>query len=565
MTPPDASSGDSVAMAGSAAEMPVSNDRADAAPAPNAVGPPAEMASPAEAARRADAPAGRLMLLAPRGPLLVDLRATIGDRSATAGADEVLAKARQAAGAKQDENPRWSDLVASPKFEWGLWGNAPLLDQKARDEAARQFDRNRDGLVQTRELAAFLAQDAMLGGLIRLQSIAGQGEDLQSTPTFAWCDVDHDGRLSAEEQAGAEQRLLSRDTQGDDLVTSAEMVTPGEAEQAPRGPPDFEPDLALNVGQIDGRQLYELLAEMYDEGGGLDASALSLSAGRFALLDANQNGRLDTAEMAGFQTIPADLTLRGGFAIASMANRLPTLDLEVLPDQSMPPVTRRPGRLDVELNEFGLDVQTLGGNALARNLNAPFAAADADKSTFLEGDEQLRLLEALEMELGKVDRDGDRKISLEECLAATNRFTSYTTLVSSVQVARSTDPLFANLDADRDGRLTIRELRASGKQLSQLDRDGDGMVTPDEVPSRLSLTWSLGAVPRFDQAPRMLDPATAPRSDLPGWMQAMDRNGDGELSPREFLGTRAQFQRLDVNGDGLVSADEARAAASAGP
>jgi Ca2+-binding EF-hand superfamily protein len=248
-----------------------------------------------------------------------------------------------------------------------------------------------------------------------------------------------------------------------------------------------------------------------------------------------------------------------------MANRLPTLDLEVLPDQSMPPVARRPGRLDVELNEFGLDVQTLGGNVLARNLNAPFAAADADKSNFLEGDEQLRLLEALEMELGKVDRDGDRKISLEECLAATNRFTSYTTLVSSVQVARSTDPLFANLDADHDGRLTIRELRASGKQLSQLDRDGDGMVTPDEVPSRLSLTWSLGAVPRFDQAPRMLNPATAPRSDLPGWMQAMDRNGDGELSPREFLGTRAQFQRLDVDGDGLVSADEARAAASAGP
>lgn len=558
MTPAAASSGDSVAMAGSAAAMPVSNERADAAPAPNAVEPPAEVVSPAEAA-------GRLMLLAPRGPLLVDLRVTVGGRSATAVADEVLAKARQAAGAKQEEDPRWSDLVASPKFEWGLWGNAPLIDQKARDEAARQFDRNRDGLVQVRELAAFLAQDAMLGGLIRLQSIAGQGEDLQSTPTFAWCDVDHDGRLSAEELAGAEQRLLSRDTQGDDLVTSAEMVSPGEAEQAPRGRPDFEPDLALNVGQIAGRQLYELLAEMYDEGNGLDASALSLSAPRFALLDANQNGRLDTSEMAGFQTIPADLTLRGGFAIANMANRLPTLDLEVLPGQSMPPVARRPGRLDVELNEFGLDVQTLGGNALARNLNAPFAAADADKSTFLEGDEQLRLLEALEMELGKVDRDVDRKISLEECLAATNRFTSYAALVSSVQLARSADPLFANLDADRDGRLTIRELRASGKRLIQLDRDGDGTVTPDEVPSRLSLTWSLGAVPRFDQAPGMLNPATAPRSDLPGWMQAMDRNSDGELSPREFLGTRAQFQRLDVDGDGLVSADEARAAASAGP
>ena len=40
----------------------------------------------------------------------------------------------------------------------------------------------------------------------------------------------------------------------------------------------------------------------------------------------------------------------------------------------------------------------------------------------------------------------------------------------------------------------------------------------------------------------------------------MDRNRDGDLSPREFLGPRDAFLRLDADGDGLIDAREATAA-----
>jgi hypothetical protein len=40
----------------------------------------------------------------------------------------------------------------------------------------------------------------------------------------------------------------------------------------------------------------------------------------------------------------------------------------------------------------------------------------------------------------------------------------------------------------------------------------------------------------------------------------MDRNLDGDLSWREFLGTRAQFDGLDQNQDGLMTLEEAEAA-----
>jgi len=38
--------------------------------------------------------------------------------------------------------------------------------------------------------------------------------------------------------------------------------------------------------------------------------------------------------------------------------------------------------------------------------------------------------------------------------------------------------------------------------------------------------------------------------DGPAWFAKMDRNRDGDLSPREFIGPREVFRRLDVDGDG---------------
>ena len=43
----------------------------------------------------------------------------------------------------------------------------------------------------------------------------------------------------------------------------------------------------------------------------------------------------------------------------------------------------------------------------------------------------------------------------------------------------------------------------------------------------------------------------------PAWFQKMDRNGDGYVSHREFLGPLENLRLLDRDGDGLLSPDEA--------
>ena len=45
----------------------------------------------------------------------------------------------------------------------------------------------------------------------------------------------------------------------------------------------------------------------------------------------------------------------------------------------------------------------------------------------------------------------------------------------------------------------------------------------------------------------------------PAWFTKMDRNGDGDVSRGEFLGSKDDFDKLDANKDGLIGLDEAQA------
>ena len=50
---------------------------------------------------------------------------------------------------------------------------------------------------------------------------------------------------------------------------------------------------------------------------------------------------------------------------------------------------------------------------------------------------------------------------------------------------------------------------------------------------------------------------TAVTARGPLWFRKMDRNGDGDVSLREFLGTKEQFDRIDIDHDGMISVEEA--------
>lgn len=88
---------------------------------------------------------------------------------------------------------------------------------------------------------------------------------------------------------------------------------------------------------------------------------------------------------------------------------------------------------------------------------------------------------------------------------------------------------FERLDTDKDGKLTAEEAKAgSARMLERADRNGDGVVTPDE-------------------APRMFE--------------RVDADGDGKVTADELGAISAsRVMRADANGDGAVTREEADAA-----
>src|SRR5207247_3380300 len=95
-------------------------------------------------------------------------------------------------------------------------------------------------------------------------------------------------------------------------------------------------------------------------------------------------------------------------------------------------------------------------------------------------------------------------------------------------------------------------------------RDGAGCLSLNEIPRRHQLGAqrggaggdSLSGVVAFTTMGFMSAPKPE-RKEGPLWFRKMDRNRDGDVSRREFLGTEEQFRRIDADGDGLISVDEA--------
>jgi Ca2+-binding EF-hand superfamily protein len=106
------------------------------------------------------------------------------------------------------------------------------------------------------------------------------------------------------------------------------------------------------------------------------------------------------------------------------------------------------------------------------------------------------------------------------------------------QVTDWTAQGFNNLDHNRDGRITRNEWHYDLETYRRVDRDNNNSISRAEF---------LGGVEVAD------DPA--------GQFQFLDRNDSGRVELSEWHGTRAAFNRLDRNRDGVLTRAEMRGTA----
>ena len=250
--------------------------------------------------------------------------------------------------------------------------------------------------------------------------------------------------------------------------------------------------------------------------------------------DTNRDGVLDASELTNLPKSPdrVSLTLRLG-------NRPNETS-----DTSLSPAEPKGMRL-VSYTVASSLIDDFG--AARKSASERFAAANANGDGHVDATEVKNAGYApLRDHFAFADRNGDQRLAKtewERYLALRERLvTTQTTILDHGR------GLWEALDGDSDGGLSVRELRGTWSRLAALGCLSDGTLDAKKLPQSIRMIASRGH-------PQSL--LRMPVRSGPEWFLAMDRNRNGDVSRREFIGTDDAFSKLDADHDGLISNTEA--------
>jgi len=449
----------------------------------------------------------------------------------------------------------------------------------------------KDGKVSIDELADALRP---ILGPFRLQ--VGRQAIGRTDALFDQLDRDKDGELTRPELAAIAGSLRPLDLDDDEMISALELepfdspaftATVDESSERRARFTALPPVVELVAGESSLRPA-RLLLKKYDKGkddvpgrpdGKLSPAEFAIDPDVFASADSNGDDALDADELRKLLVrAPIDLTLEVTLSPEASDHRGA---VRVEAGGALPKGTevRRLADGDVEfaIGQVRLDIHVEDGNTAAleahRILQQRFKAADANKDGYLDGKEQTAINAPQSPLAGLsavIDRDGDGKLYLKELIEFADRQQQAARSRLVVTTSDQGRAIFGILDLDRDRRLGAREVMRTVDRVMSWDGDGDGRVTPDEIPYHFQVTIARSGLPGLtgegvvNPGPRsMVASRDAVPAAGPDWFQKMDRNHDGDVSRREFLGPRDQFDRLDRDKDGLIDPDEARAAVAA--
>jgi Ca2+-binding EF-hand superfamily protein len=490
-------------------------------------------ADPPKVSTRADSL--DLLLIGSEKPSRLELRVDIDGKSVPAVWDETFAKLfafcdRNGDGALDKvEAARLPSPFAVRQVLWGQFatvsGNAPSWNV---------LDPNGDGKVAADELADFYRRSGLGGVLVGVGK--PPSTDQLTDALLKHLDTNKDGKVDEAEWKAAPAVLRKLDKNDDELIGPGELVDraayPGALGSALLGvpTPDANPDAVTDA---------------------LPLTVLPLRTNdtRWANVVAIRRGK----EKLPTATADALLALRKAdpataWQVRFGAGKAPTLE----PVGGKPPANARlslaSGPLRVEFRADGGKLAEQLAAARKRFL-AAFTEFDLDADGTLD-DKELGATKATQFQSLRAfaDSNGDGKLDRKELAAWLDLQEQIAKGHVLLTILDHGAGLFELLDADHDGSLSVRELRTAWDRLKASSCIIDGKFGREKLPRHLIATVSHG---------HPQHPLGKTVRGGPEWFLAMDRNGDGDVSRREFTGPADVFDRFDLDKDDLLSAEEA--------
>jgi Ca2+-binding EF-hand superfamily protein len=395
---------------------------------------------------------------------------------------------------------------------------------------------------------------------------------------FAALDTNKDGKLSRAELKAAPAILRRFDSNDDEMISGAELLNSPQSGSSMMAPPPGMGrtremgGLVLVERGAPGRRvagplwLARTLLSRYDRNGDgkLERDEIGLPRSLFKRLDVNRDGKLDVLELMRWMAGPPELEL--------------VVDVGKVPlVAALPGRGGKTSRAVRQVSHGVLDLRTPGTVlTVARAANQSGRPAAVARGYVLSlfrdlgGDRKGYVTREQARTRGQpylygisliADRDGDGKLTEQELKAWLDLVEAAGGCQTALNLTYQGRGLFGLLDSDGDGRLSVRELRNAWSRLAD-KADEDDCISRKDLPRQYQLTiHRANAYTRFFAEVPALRGALSAAGPAPGrgplWFRKMDRNGDGDVSPAEWLGTPEEFRRIDTDGDGLISVEEA--------
>ncbi len=468
-------------------------------------------------------------------------------------------------------------------------GNA-LIYTQGGGELVRRLDADGDGKVTLDEFARYYRQNGagplLMGPAFGYYAPTSPAADALTDVLFKALDANKDGKLSKAELLAAGESLAKFDENDDELISLQELggnaaFNPSTRARvrlgrlAPAYVPAATPLLFVEKDKVDRRMTSRLLLARqvlvrYDKNkdGKLSRDEIGFSKEAFDRIDTNRDGKLDVVELAKWTNgaPEVEMVVRLGKTAAGEAMLSPVGDGTV---------KRAPRQVNGAVASFRVDnsqVNVVRGGAVGNGFNYKtyiqqqfHQISKANKGFVTRQQVQPQQYLYLRFIFELADRNGDERLTEAELNAYLDVVAAGAGAQTAISFAETGRGLFQLLDANGDGSLSPRELRNAWERVKDLDKDGDGCISRTEIPRQYQLT--VGSGPTSGQPVAFLAPRIPGRVGVrpapargPVWFRKMDRNGDGDVSRREFLGTTEDFRRIDVDGDGLISLEEAERA-----